>query len=67
VILDTYETLDENGDYIIQRPSIYQIIQELVHHFGEEPLDKIIISDVDALVKQVVKWNQTSNLYWLQS
>jgi len=34
VIFDTYETIDENGDAVIERPTIYQIIQELVNHFG---------------------------------
>ena len=34
VVFDQYDTIDENGEEIISRPTIYQIIQELVHHFG---------------------------------
>ena len=63
VIFDTYETIDENGDAVIERPTMYQIIQELVNHFGGEQLGKIIISDLDVRVKQVMKWVGTSPLY----
>ena len=63
VIFDTYETIDENGNAVIERPTIYQIIQELVNHFGGEQLGKIIISDLDVRVKQVMKWTGTSPLY----
>lgn len=58
-----YETVDENGKYVILYPTIYQIIQELVNHFGGEQLSKIIISDLDTRVKQVMKWVGSSPLY----
>lgn len=60
-----YETVDENGKYVILKPTIYQIIQELVNHFGGEQLSKIIISDVDTRVKKVMKWIGSSPLYIL--
>lgn len=63
VIFDTYTTIDENGYEVIERPTIYQIIQELVNHFGGEQLGKIIISDLDNRVKQVMKWTGSSPLY----
>lgn len=56
VVFDNYMTIDDNGNQIISRPTIYQIIQELVNHFGGQQLGKIIISDLDTRVKQVVKW-----------
>ena len=56
VVFDNYITIDDNGNQIISRPTIYQIIQELVNHFGGQQLGKIIISDLDTRVKQVVKW-----------
>jgi hypothetical protein len=34
VVFDNAETIDENGNVIITRPTIYQIIRELVNHFG---------------------------------
>lgn len=65
-VFDNYQTIDENGDWIITRPTIYQIIQELVNHFGGQQLGKIIISDLDTRVKQVMKWVGSSPLYFLQ-
>ena len=65
-IFDNYTTIDENGKEIISRPPMYQIIQQLVNHFGGEQLGKIIISDLDTRVKQVMKWTGNSPLYFLQ-
>ncbi len=58
-----YETVNENGEYVILRPTIYQIIQELVNHFGGEQLGKIIISDLDTRIKKVMKWVGGNPLY----
>ena len=65
-VFDTYQTIDENGEYIIERPTIYQIIRQLVNHFGGEQLGKIIISDLDVKVKQVMQWIGSSPLYYLK-
>jgi hypothetical protein len=61
-----YETVDENGEYVITYPTVYQIIQELVNHFGGEQLSKIIISDVDTRIKKVMKWVGSSPLYIIE-
>jgi len=53
-----------NGQTIIRNPTIYQIIIELVNHFGQIPLDKIIISDVDERIKQVVQWIGSYPVYF---
>ena len=58
-----YDTIDENGKYVTLKPTIYQIIQELVNHFGGEQLSKIIISDLDTRIKKVMKWIGSSPLY----
>lgn len=65
-VFHEYETVDENGKYIILQPTIYQIIQELVNHFGGEQLGKIIISDLDTRVKKVMKWIGNSPLYIIE-
>lgn len=67
VVFDSYETVDQNGEMYIQRPTIYQIIQQLVNHFGNEQLGKIIISDLDSRVKQVMKWTGSNPLYFLST
>ena len=61
--LDTYETVDENGNWVIEKPCIDQIIREVVNHFGGEQLGKIIISDVDKRIKTVMKWIGNTPLY----
>jgi len=60
------DTLDEDGNPITIYPTIYQIIQELVHHWGGEQLGKIIISDLDNKVKKVMKWNLNKPLYYVE-
>ena len=64
---DKYETIDENGMYIIERPVIIQIIRELVNHFGGEQLGKIIIGDIDNRIKTVMKWTGNSPLYLINN
>ena len=58
-----YETMTEDREVIISKPTIYQIIQELVNHFGGEALNKIIIKDIDTKIKQVMKWTGSNALY----
>ena len=40
------EDVDEDGTVTISNPTIFQIIQELVHHFGGEQIGKILISNI---------------------
>lgn len=63
VEFDRYDTLDENGEWITIRPTIYQIILELVNHFGGEDMSRIFIEDIDTRVKQCMKWVGTDPLY----
>ena len=65
--LHTMDTLDENGDEVTIYPTMYQIIQQLVHHWGGEQLGKIIISDLDNRVKQAMRWNLNTPLYLTQN
>lgn len=60
---DEYETTNEKGEYIIEKPVIAQIIREVVNHFGGEQLSKIIISDLDTRIKKVMKWIGNSPVY----
>lgn len=63
-VFHEYEIMDpETGEYILQKPTIVQIIREVVNHFGGEQLGKIIISDLDTRIKKVMKWTGTSPLY----
>lgn len=60
---DEYETLDSQGNYITEKPTFYQIIQELVNHFGQEQLSKIIIEGLDTRVRKAMKWIGEGSLF----
>ena len=63
---DQYETIDENGNWIISKPTFEQIIREVVNHFGGEQLGKIIIADVPPRIKKVMKWIGNTPLYLIE-
>ena len=64
--LDSYDTLDENGDWILTKPVVAQIIREVINHFGGEQLSKIIINDVDNQIKAVMRWLGTTPVYLIE-
>ena len=61
--LDSYDTVDDNGQWVTKKIPVIQIIRELVNHYGGEQLSKIIISDIDLRIKKVMKWNGNIPLY----
>ena len=62
-ILDEMDTQAPSGEYIVEKVLIYNIIQEVVNHFGGEDLNNIIIEDVPEQIPQVVKWMGDTPLY----
>ena len=66
VVFNEIEDIDEDGNIQITEPTVYQIIQELVNHFGGEQLSRIIISDIDSKIKKVMKWTGSTPLYLYQ-
>ena len=63
VTFSQVEDINQYGETYIRQPTIYQIIQELINHFGNQQLGKIIISDIDNKIKQVMKWTGSFPLY----
>lgn len=61
------EEYNEEGNLIIGKPTIYQIIMECVNHFGGEDISRILINDVPSRIKQVMKWTATNPLYIKQN
>lgn len=64
---DQYETIDDTGAWIIEKPTFEQIIRECVNHFGGEQLPKILISDVPSRIKKVMKWVGATPLYLVKT
>lgn len=60
---DRYDTIDESGQYVTLRPTIVQIIRELINHWGNEQLGKIIIKDIDERIKCVMRWVGDTPVY----
>lgn len=57
---------DNDGNEYIEHPTLFQIIQELVNHWGGEQLGNIIISDLDTRIKKVMKWNSANYPVYLE-
>lgn len=60
---ESVDTIGTDGDMTIEYIKIREIIQELVNHFGQEDLNKILVNDVPEKIKQVMKWIGTNPLY----
>lgn len=56
-VLDEMDTQSPSGQYISEKVLVYDIIQEVVHHWGGEDLNNIVIEDVPLRIKRVMKWN----------
>lgn len=56
----------EDGSTLIEYPTIFQIIQEAVNHFGGESLNNIVINDLENEVKQLIKYDGNTTLYYGQ-
>lgn len=63
IILDEQDTQTETGAYATQKVLIYNIIQELVNHWGGESLNNIVIEDVPSRIRRIMKWNGDTPLY----
>ena len=62
------ELVDADSVSLEKKPVlIYNIIKQLVNHWGNEALNKIIISQVPLQIKQVVKWTGAKEIYLVKS
>lgn len=62
------EMVDINAMSIEKNPVlIYNIIKELVNHWGNEQLHKIIISEVPLKIKSVVKWIGKQSVWMVEN
>ena len=63
VIFDEMDTQDASGAYVTEKVLVYDIIKELVNHYGGEDLNNIVIEDVPRRIKRVMKWTGSNPLY----
>lgn len=62
-ILDELETQTPSGQTSVEKVLIYDIIQEVVNHFGGEDLNNIVIEDVPLRIRRVMKWTGDNPIY----
>lgn len=60
------EVLDD-GSVVVTKPTIRRIIQELINHWGGEPLENIVIEDLDERIKQTMQYVGNTPLYLLRT
>lgn len=56
IIFHEYEKIHEDGSVTLEQPTIYEIIREAVHEYGEEPYHNIKICDLDIMGNQAVAY-----------
>ena len=65
VQFDLMTTQLADGTVTEQKVLYYNIITELVHHWGGEDLNNIIIQDVPLRIRQVMQWNGEAPVFLL--
>lgn len=65
VILDEMDTQSPSGKYVTEKVLIFNIIQELVNHFGGELLNNIVIENVPLRIKRIMRWSGDNPAYMI--
>lgn len=63
VRFDAMDTQTKDGHWVEQKVLIYNIISELVNHYGGEDLNNIVIDDVPLRIRKIMKWIGDTPLY----
>lgn len=66
-IFDSIDTQSSTGQFISQKVTIYELIENVVNHFGGEDLCNIVIEDVDLKIRRVVRWTAENVLYLVKT
>ena len=60
---ERYE-IDDEGNITVSYPTMYQIIQEAVNHYGDEPINNIYINDLEETAKLLVKYSGDTPIWF---
>lgn len=63
VRFDSMDTQTKDGVWVEQKVLVYNIISELVNHYGGEDLNNIVIDDVPLRLRKIMKWVGDTPLY----
>lgn len=64
-VLDEMDTQSPSGEFETKKVLVYDIIVEMVNHFGGEILSNIVIEDVPTRIQKIMKWTG-SNPLWMK-
>jgi hypothetical protein len=62
-ILHEVEMEDKDGSIYYEQILLFNIIQELVHHYGGEKMSNIYISDIPEKIRQLMVYNGSRPIY----
>lgn len=65
VILDEEDTQTASGEIVTRKVKIYDIIMEVVNHFGGEDLTNIVVADVPSKIGRIVRWMNSEQPIYL--
>ena len=60
---DTMTTQTNQGEVVEQNVLYYNLIKELINHWGKEDLSNIIIQDVPLRIRKIVAWMGSNPIY----
>ena len=63
VRFDAMDTQTSDGQWVEQKVLVYNIISELVNHYGGEDLNNIVIDDIPLRIRKIMKWVGDTPLY----
>ena len=67
VIFDSMDTQLPTGEYVERKVLIYNIIKELVNHYGGEDLNRIVIEGVPLRIRRIMQWIGDVPLYQIST
>lgn len=57
------EQILKNGETVITKPTLRQIVQQCVNHYGKESLENIVIQDLEERIKTVMRYTGDRPVY----
>ena len=59
----TIEEVDKSGDITYKKISLENIIRNMLHQYGREPYNNIVINDLDTLGLELLQYRYTTPMY----
>ena len=66
-VFDSWEEMNDDGDWVIQKYPIKDIIRDSVHEYGGEPFHNIIINDLDEMGLELLEYRYDDPMFLFRS